>query len=446
MNTFTIKFYQGNRNRIIVPYRHLSQFQMIEDIQYGPIHSPVEILVHDKDPSTLYVSSRLKAVLNLHKSSPITIKLEKNRCSILLTMGVFTAGFEESRQQPLGERTPIFEQLSIAGETLGFQALFFGHQHIDKEKRMLNGYYYRNNQWENGWFTFPNVIYDRIPNRKIEHHPDIVNTKSILQNQSVFFNHGFFNKWEIYQSLIKDQACSFLVPETILHPSKQKIETMLAKYNIYIKPIHGSRGNGITKCRLLSSGEIECHYYLQDKPQVNRYEKTEAFFQQHFPNGLQGYVAQQEISLIKKGKSPIDFRLHVNKNHRNSWEVTLICAKFAGKGSLTTHVKRGGKVLLLKELFTEDQAEKISKRLNAMALLVSTSVEKGFQSPIGEVGIDFGMDTEGRVWLFEVNSKPGFSVFNHPELYQQSPHVLSYPFRYGFYLNNLRNIPAARNK
>ncbi|WP_053220457.1 YheC/YheD family endospore coat-associated protein [Virgibacillus senegalensis] len=438
METFKIKFYQGSQNRMIIPYRHLEIFEPVTEIQYGPIHSPVETLFHDKDPMTLYISSHLKNLLNLHKSSSLSINIQNERCTILLTIGILTAGFSGNHFLT-DERAPIFSRMSMAGKRMGMQALFFGHQHIDYENKQLQAFYYENGSWQKGLFPLPKVVYNRIPNRKTEHHPDVMKAKSSIEERAILFNNDFFNKWEIYQCLMKDPTCSFLVPETILHPSEQKIETMLKKYNVYIKPIHGSRGNGIVKCLLLSDGVLECHYYLDNKPQVNRYENPQAFFQQHFPNGMKGYIAQQEVKLIQKRNSPLDFRVHVNKNHRNSWEVPLMCAKFAGKGSLTTHVKRGGKVLLIEELFKGEEADKIKKRLEAMALLVVESIEKNYPATIGEIGIDFGIDREGRIWLFEVNSKPGFSVFQHPKLAEQAETVLSYPFQYAFYLSNLQD-------
>jgi hypothetical protein len=35
---------------------------------------------------------------------------------------------------------------------------------------------------------------------------------------------------------------------------------------------------------------------------------------------------------------------------------------------------------------------------------------------IAEIGFDLGIDKHGDVWLFEANSKPGRSIFSHPEL------------------------------
>ncbi|WP_407272933.1 YheC/YheD family protein [Radiobacillus sp. PE A8.2] len=369
------------------------------------------------------------------KNKTITIDNNDQQIIILLTLGIFTAGFTEGTSI-LGSRTEVFELLSKAGEKLGFQTVIFGHQHLALDDRRITAYYYKNEKWHKGVFMYPAIIYDRIPNRKIEHHPEVIQAKKRLQDEGIFFNQGFFNKWEIYELLMRSVACSYLIPTTVIHPSESKIIAMTDKFPIYIKPIHGSRGEGIVRCVKLPSGELECHYYLQNKPQVNRYTKISAFFKQHFPNGFKGYVAQKEVDLIKKGKSAIDFRVHCNKNHRNSWEVTLTCAKFAGKGSLTTHVKRGGSVHLLEELFSNERANLIRHRLTTTAEKVSIELEKAIDQPLGEIGFDFGIDNEENVWLFEANAKPGYGIFNHPTIKHEADNILTYPFKYAFYLYN----------
>ena len=47
---------------------------------------------------------------------------------------------------------------------------------------------------------------------------------------------------------------------------------------------------------------------------------------------------------------------------------------------------------------------------------LAVAIEKHLDGIIGEIGFDFGIDTNGNVWLFEANSKPGRSIFSHPGL------------------------------
>ena len=46
------------------------------------------------------------------------------------------------------------------------------------------------------------------------------------------------------------------------------------------------------------------------------------------------YIAQQGISLIKKEKRCVDFRVHTNKDGNNQWVLTALAAKAAPTASL----------------------------------------------------------------------------------------------------------------
>ncbi|MDC3417287.1 YheC/YheD family protein [Aquibacillus salsiterrae] len=435
--TLQLKFYPGTQNRMIVPQKYYKQLKSIQTIKYGINQSYVECLSHHKDTQTLYISSNLKAKLNLAKHKTITMEFDQNMCTLLLYLGVFIAGFH-SEQSLLGSRTDLFRRMSIIGNKLGFRTLFFGHQHILSNESKVYAYYWNGFKWDQAVFHIPSVVYNRIPNRKTEHHPNVMASKKEIESRAILFNHDFFNKWEIYERLMKNNDCSYLLPETILHPSKRKIIDLLEKGPIYIKPIHGSRGTGIVKCTKRESGEIECHYYHRDHAQINRYTNPNSLFHQLFPNGLKGFVVQKEIDLLKKDNSAIDFRIHVNKNEKNTWEVTLLCAKFAGKGSLTTHVQRGGSIHTIDELFSPEKTKRIEEKLSKTALKLSQAIDKEVNNPIGEIGFDLGIDAEGKVWLFEANAKPGFSVFLHPTLNEQAEKVFTFPYKYAFYLHNLR--------
>lgn len=432
--TFSIKFYQGGQNRIIVPHRYYKRFHLLNTIRYGFYESGLECLSHHKNESTIYISSLLKRNLNLPNSNKLSFNLTNAECTITLTLGVFIAGFH-TNSLLLGDRTRIFELMSQAGQQYGYETIFFGQQHIAPDTKQVHGYYYKQNSWKQKIVPLPSVIYDRIPNRLTEHHPDVVGIKQYLQKESIIFNQGFFNKWEIYERLMKRPICSYLLPETILNPSSKKIIQLLHRHPVYIKPIHGSKGEGIVKCLMLDTGEIECRFYQNDKAQKNRYVKFSSFLEQHFPNGFKGYVVQKEIPLLTIGTEPIDFRVHANKNHRNNWEIATVCVKQAGKGSLTTHVKRGGQIHTMDEVLGKD-SERIFQKLKDATILLSSNLEQSTEEPLGEIGFDFGIDTEGKVWMFEANSKPGFGIFQHDKIYKDAYSILSYPYKYAFFLHN----------
>ncbi|MGZ4162161.1 MAG: YheC/YheD family protein, partial [Neobacillus sp.] len=70
----------------------------------------------------------------------------------------------------------------------------------------------------------------------------------------------------------------------------------------------------------------------------------------------------------------------------------------------------------LEEIFPKELSVLYTEKLTTAALLLSKALERNIEGIIGEIGFDLGIDKNGDVWLFEANSKPGRSIFSHPEL------------------------------
>lgn len=445
---FQIQCYPGHRQRMIIPKHLHKSFQQQMTLMYCNYSSEADIMTHHKDEDTIYLSQDLMNALQLPEDDTLSCFVDENCILFQPLLGVYTAGFQDDEINPVGDRTAVFEAMAITGQSFGFNTMFFGYQHIHWEDQSILGYVFHNGEWIQKRYPFPYVIYDRIPNRKVEHHPSVLEARERLEESSIMFNTGFFNKWKIYDQLRKTQTVSHYLPSTVLHPTKEKIQELLHHHNrLFIKPIHGSKGTGIKKCSFLkTTSEIECVYYVEDKEVHQRYQHIHTFLNQQFPNGLQGYIVQPEIPLKSLRSTPMDYRVHTNKNERNEWDVTAICMKFAGKGSLTTHVKRGGSIHTLDEMYDDRESQHIYQKLERVALILSKALESQIHGPIGEIGFDFGIDEEGKVWLFEANSKPGFAIYEHPTFLKEQSVILSYPFRYAkyFYLNTLYEKNVSR--
>ncbi|MCH1627091.1 YheC/YheD family protein [Ferdinandcohnia quinoae] len=338
-------------------------------------------------------------------------------------VGIFTAGFSESTIRPIGERSLFFAKLLAAEKAVGAFVFIFGAQHIDWEKGIIQGFFYHKYGWEQIEVPFPNVIYDRLPNRRTESLRSLQKIKQRLNDEYLipWFNPGFFNKWEIHQILKSEHQVSDFLPETHKNPSFSLIEQMLAKYHhVYLKPANGSLGLGIYQ--ILYSREDEAYYcrYRDDKD-VNRLQKfstLEALINTLFQKRrLDTYIVQQGITLIRLNHKSVDFRVHTNKDQNGNWQVSVIAAKISGRGSVTTHLNNGGVVRTVDEIFQDSsECQRITKSLEDTVLTLSEVIDTKQEGNIGEIGFDIGIDKNGKVWLFEANSKPGRSIFAHPKL------------------------------
>lgn len=346
-------------------------------------------------------------------------------------IGILTTGYTGNEFSPFGIRDELFRSFIQAGASEKPYIYVFTPEMIDWNSKTIHGWYYKKSvtksvdRWVRYVSPFPDVIYERVPNRKSESLTQVQNTLSRLKEVSKgkVFNQGFFNKWYIHQMLSDDPITGEFVPETYLSPSIETLYEMLQQHQmIYLKPNKGSLGLGIFRITRHHDKEYYCRFHQGEKNVLHRFQSLEKLIKHYFGdqhNRLNHYLAQQGIRLVKYEDRPVDFRVHMHKDGEGEWQVVAIGSKAAGFGCVTTHIRTGGFIIstdkLLETLFDED-AKVIEQNINVAAVEIAQTLEDKIDGPIGELGMDMGVDRNGNVWLFEVNSKPGRHIFHHPSL------------------------------
>ncbi|MBP3039635.1 YheC/YheD family protein [Bacillaceae bacterium Marseille-Q3522] len=340
-------------------------------------------------------------------------------------IGIFTSGFIPFQMKPIGERSSFFAKILAVNKSVGAIAYIFGMQHIDWESGVIKGYFYEKSQWKTFEVPFPNVIYDRLPNRQSEKLIQLKKIKERLEKDYLipWFNPGFFNKLDIFEKLQQDDIVSSYLPETHPFTSFSIMERMLADYgHVYVKPKNGSLGFAVHQIIYDRKKSIYyCRFRdLSGKNKLRKFFSLEALMTHVFANRkLSSMIVQQGIHLIRENNRPLDFRVHTNKDDNGEWKVTAIAAKIAGEGSVTTHLNNGGTIKTLAEICTTaEQEQGYKQQLIDAALTISKALDQQIPGIIAEIGFDFGIDRNGKLWLFEANSKPGRAIFKHPHLKQ----------------------------
>ncbi|PKG25428.1 YheC/YheD family endospore coat-associated protein [Niallia nealsonii] len=420
---YPIEYIPSPENTIFIP-ESCEVALPLHHVSFG-IKKTAAIIKKQKNAKNIIsISNDLKSILQLpDDSSNIHLFFDSDTLYLGPLVGIFTCGFHTGKVKPIGERSLIFSKLLSVQKTAGVIAFLFGEQHINWEKETINGLFYEKGQWEVAEIPFPNVIYDRIPNRKSENLPRIQRTKKRLQQEFLipWYNPGFFNKLDIYERLLQENSISDYLPETHAFTSFSLVERMLSNFgHVYIKPKNGSLGKGIYQ--LLYDRKEEMYYIRfndeKGEKRLQKFETLETLMNHTFSKvNMNNFIIQQGIHLIRFEQKPIDFRVHTNKNKNGVWEVTAIAAKIAGSGSVTTHLSKGGTIKAVEELTAiSSDTEGMLQKLKNASLKISKALEKQINGIIGEIGFDIGIDRKGRVWLFEANSKPGRSIFKYPSL------------------------------
>ncbi|MFD3447244.1 YheC/YheD family protein [Microbacteriaceae bacterium 4G12] len=439
MRIFSIDIHEDDANVILLPYVFHS-VKELRAISFGTKVINCEVQTNYISDCTVLISKEIQEALQLPFLQDTHIFIHEDTIIIGPLIGIFTAGFTDSLSQPTGDRSLFFANLLTASDINKAFLFVFGSQHINWEDGTISGYFYHKQRWLQTEIPFPNVVYDRLPNRRIENHRAIVRVKSRLLTEYMipWFNPGFFNKWDIYQSLQHEEAASPYLPETQQFINFEQVEFMLSRYgHVYIKPMNGSLGSGIYQVRYsFEENTYYCRYRDESGNKLRKYHSLE-YLVNHLLSqyDLDTFIVQQGISLLRINGQPVDFRIHTNKDRQGKWKVSVMAAKIAGQGSMTTHINNGGDVKTMEEIFPDSvEREEISHQLTSAILLLSECIDRRVEGSIGEIGFDVGLDKDKKIWLFEANSKPGRAIFEHPKLQESDRLTKELFLEYALYL------------
>ncbi|WP_216829363.1 YheC/YheD family endospore coat-associated protein [Alkalihalobacterium elongatum] len=410
------------------------------ELAFGSKTAHCQLTENTECDHTVVVSDNVWRQLNLPFETSIHL-FYHNRCLLIGPLiGIFTAGFTPSKKLPLGQRTSQYTKILRSQEEIGGFYFIFGHHLIDWENGEINGYFLIDGSWTLLTVPFPNVIYNRIPNRRTENLDMIQTAKKKFETEYAipYFNPNFFNKQEIHEQLSKNDTVLSFLPESLIKPSSQQLKALLSKYkHLYLKPIEGSHGDEIKQLiKLPEEPYYYCRFHDEDQIRLRRYSNITRLLQHEYPNGLEDVIVQQGIDLLKLGKQPMDFRIHTNKNIDGQWEITAMAAKKAGWQSVTTHIHRGGEVISVDELVYDGLlSKKRVDELKQVSLTISRALDFQLEGCIGEIGFDLGIDRNGEIWLFEANSKPGRLIFEQGKLKREDIVSRELPLEYAIYLS-----------
>ncbi|OIJ11893.1 hypothetical protein BKP35_11390 [Anaerobacillus arseniciselenatis] len=315
----------------------------------------------------------------------------------------------------LHQEQMYFTDIAKAGCNKGMHVYLFLPTTIDANKKIAKGKRYCDitNQWVNETFSIPLFIYDRCFYENETTYKKYFPSLSWLKSQPdiVFLGHGLPNKWLVYKLLSKDPTIYSFLPETVLLSNRSQVSSMFKKHHsILFKPVSGSQGKGIfvlskenDSFSLLAKKEGEIFFKRLTEKQVEHllYKVMKRY----------KYLVQPFLSLTNQQQQPFDLRVFLQKDDQGQWQEIGRGLRTGKVGDFTSNLAGGGTVDCyddwLRSLSSTAQVV-LRKNLKELIERIPTMLEKHY--PLFELGLDFGFDKEGRLWLLEVNSKPGRKV------------------------------------
>lgn len=281
----------------------------------------------------------------------------------------------------------------------------FALNSVDTENHLIEGYCYNpeGEKWQKGIFPYPSAIYRSIGlNERWKNH-----FLSIIGDK--IFNSRYFSKWEMYQWFSELSKKNINIPYTFLYQSYQEVMAAVEKHGkVYIKPVLGLQGRKVVQVSKEGKTYV-FRYREQGRNHEIRMEKpgdAAKFIQKSFMQNR--YLVQPGIDLLKYRGQIIDFRCVVQKDQAARWVCKAIIGRCGEKGSVVSNISSGGTAFraeeILDRVLPSSDVPSMEEKIRNFALEVCNTLDE-LGINCGDLGVDVGVDTQGCLWLIEINNR-----------------------------------------
>lgn len=335
-----------------------------------------------------------------------------------------------------------FRQVINAAKKLSIRAFVFCPLDIDWRSRTIDGYVYDDNTggWQAKQFPFPDVVYDRLfpPRGRLANLLFAAAKRLRTQGNVQMFGRAFRGKWEVYSALLKHPDVKEHIPETRPLHNLADLDLLLRKHGyVFIKPDMGSQGAGVLSIRATANGyNCRGRDYRNTPYKVRTHSLAHVLAVAKSASQRRRLLVQQGLELSFLQGRTFDVRAVVQKDHEGKWQLTGTAVRIGRPGSVTSNLHGGGHAArteaLIKSAFPHKHSE-IMETLGRLAIRIPEAIDQEL-GRYGELGLDFGVDKDGKIWLIEANSKPGRTVFLRTGDYTLRKISIARPMQYSRYL------------
>ncbi|WP_338472374.1 YheC/YheD family protein [Niallia sp. XMNu-256] len=217
-------------------------------------------------------------------------------------------------------------------------------------------------------------------------------------------NREFINKWEMYKLLLCHSINNVQIPDTQLF-SRESLSSMLIQYPLlYIKPIDSWGGKDISTFQQDGNSYI---WTIQGQEAIILHDFNEIYHQiQQFYQD-KSTIIQRGIPTVRFKDQPFDIRSHLYKEMNGSWVYAGDLIRIGGKGSIVSNIEiSNGSVKptheVISTVFPTSNHTFSTEKLKTVSMEICQMLDQ--YHFFTEVGIDFGLDHLGNLWIIEVNT------------------------------------------
>ena len=310
-------------------------------------------------------------------------------------------GFLRSKNNP----PKLARLLSHTCQYHDLTLIYMTPEGISMDKNTVKGKMLISNVWENVEVPLPKYIdvnphlfsykkYSEIMAYLQEKTKLSITRRNVIKKdvlQKELCNHSELNKYGIPSKNIK----SFNELLNFIYDNKR----------VVVKPVDGLQGKSVIVIKILDDE----NFVIGEQKEEKKYTKDELHKFYELELQKSNYLMQKYIESRTKMGDPFDCRIHMEKGAQNKWNIANMFIRIGIGQSIVSNVSQGGgisKVPSFLEANFGTNAKQIEEELKKMAIKMAVEIEKITDSQLATMGLDVGIDLEGQLHVFEINSFP----------------------------------------
>ncbi len=241
-----------------------------------------------------------------------------------------------------------------------------------------------------------------------------------LQKYVKFTEAPIGNKEEVNTILSKSSFASFL-PTSLSPKTLNEVVDFTSEHKkVVLKPVWGCQGVGI----LIIEKKNEAYIIHKDEAS---FPSTSLLVYLADVN-IDEYILQQFVVSETTNGLPVDFRIHTQKDSEGKFVLTKVYPRIASVKNKVTNYSQGGTTVdiqsYLEPKYKEDW-KVVLQSMKVFALQLSEFLDEKYHQSLNELGIDIGLTEDRKIYLYEVNWRPGVPIIFNGEL-NHAKSLLSY--------------------
>ena len=285
------------------------------------------------------------------------------------------------------------------------EIVYFNPRNVDVEHGVIRGRVLKGDTWVKTISRIPDII-DVSPYCFKARNKEVID---FLKERSFFTDDrsNRITKRELPRLLAADPEFAQYAIETAKVSTVDRLKNFIRRHGeCVVKPVYSQRGADVFRIGYDVATQSYAVGFKTGTKNMSEDEFAD-FAKEHFLG--RAHIVQQYVSSRSAAGDPFDCRVHVEKDKNNRWQVARMFVRIGIGQQVISNVNQGGGIADVEPFFKANRPdcwEEIIAKLNHLAQTLPYYFEDLRGRHLIQMGIDVGVDAQGGLHVFEINSSP----------------------------------------